>query len=427
MSKKKLSLVVMIVLFAMLFYSLAFAQGVVIKFYGQTGAANIGREIAHKQIFENYEKNNPNVKIDALFFPWEELERKITLAATGENPPDIFYVDCPLLPFFADNGVIAPMTEYYTTEEMNDILPASIEDATWNGEFYGPPESQSAQALFYNKTMFDEAGIQPPVELDKAWTWEEALEVLRKMTKDVDQDGRINIYGLGIVHSPSFYDWGHIVRSNGEKDSTTFAAISPDGLSVKGYLDTPEALEAFNFMADLFNEWKVVPKVPMPDMLQTGKCATVMENESLIGATQVNYPDFEYGITPLPYFKTMISHTGSLHYCLSAKSQYPEETAKLIKYMGGKEASLIMFKYLRQLPALKSVYEEISDYDSYPQQLMRDVLFNVGYVRPRTVGFTEYDALFSKAMSDIIAGANVEKTVERMVNEIERQLNKYRR
>ena len=43
MSKKKLSLVVMIVLFAMLFYSLAFAQGVVIKFYGQTGAANIGR------------------------------------------------------------------------------------------------------------------------------------------------------------------------------------------------------------------------------------------------------------------------------------------------------------------------------------------------------------------------------------------------
>ena len=57
----------MIVLFAMLFYSLAFAQGVVIKFYGQTGAANIGREIAHKQIFENYEKNNPNVKIDALF------------------------------------------------------------------------------------------------------------------------------------------------------------------------------------------------------------------------------------------------------------------------------------------------------------------------------------------------------------------------
>ena len=95
--------------------------------------------------------------------------------------------------------------------------------------------------------------------------------------------------------------------------------------------------------------------------------------------------------------------------------------------MGGKEASLIMFKYLRQLPALKSVYEEISDYDSYPQQLMRDVLFNVGYVRPRTVGFTEYDALFSKAMSDIIAGAKLKKTVERMVNEIERQLNKYRR
>lgn len=405
---------------------LAQAKGqVVLRFYGQTGAANTGREVAHRTIFAKFEEDHPNVKIEAQFFPWDELIKKLFISAAGKNPPDVFYIDAPLLPFFAENKVIAPMDKYYSKAELEDMLSTTIEDGSYNGKFYGPAESQSAMALFYNKKMFAEAGIKAPQKLSEAWTWQEALEILKKMTKDTDHDGRTDIYGLGITMSPSFYDWGHIVRSNGVKGSPTFAGISPDGKNVKGYLDTAEALEAFQLIADLFNKWQVVPKVPMPDMLETGKCAAIIADESLIGNVNLNYPGFEYGIAPLPYFKTPITHTGSLHYCLSAKTKYRDEAAALIKHMGNTESSTLMFKNLGQVPALKSVYDVVSDYDTYPRLLMKEQLFETGVVRPRTLGYREYDEIFTTTLGNIIAGQDVEEAVEQMVNAIEKQLVKY--
>lgn len=402
------------------------AQGrIVLRFYGQTGAANTGREVAHRMIFAQFEKDHPNVKVEAQFFPWEELIKKLFVSAAGKNPPDIFYIDAPLLPFFAENKVIAPLDKYYTQAELEDMLPATLEDGSYKGKFYGPAESQSAMALFYNKKMFAEAGIKVPQTLSEAWTWPEALEIFKKMTKDTDNDGRIDVYGLGLTMDPSFYDWGPIVRSNGVKGSPTFAAISPDGKTVKGYLDTPEALEAFQFIADLFNKWQVIPKVPMPDMLETGKCAAIIADESLIGNVNLNYPDFEYGIAPLPYFKTPITHTGSLHYCLSAKTKYPEEAAALIKYMGNTESSILMFRNLGQVPALQSVYAAVPDYDTYPRRLMKEQLFETGVVRPRTLGYREYDEIFTQTLANIIAGQDVKTAVEQMVNAIDKQLAKY--
>jgi fructooligosaccharide transport system substrate-binding protein len=395
-----------------------------LQFYGQTGNANTGREVAHSQIFDEFEKKHPNIKINAQFLPWGELIKKLVVSAAGQNPPDVFYVDAPLLPKFASSKVIAPMDKYYSEAELNDMLPMTREDGTYNGKFYGPAESQSAMALFYNKKMFAAAGIEVPTKIEDAWTWEETLEILKKMTK-VDKNGRTIVYGLGLLQPPSFYDWGWVVRSKGTPGSKTLKAISSNGKTVKGYLDTPEAIEGFQFIADIFNKWKVAPKVFIPDMLETGKCAAILGNESLIGNINLNYPGFEYGIAPLPYFKTKIVHTGSLHYCLSAKTGYPKETAELIKFMGGTESSILMFHKLEQVPALKSVYAKVSEYDTYPRKLMKEQLYETGAVRPRTVGFMEYDQIFTKTLNDIIAGADVKQSVKQMVNRIDMQLKKY--
>ena len=67
------------------------------------------------------------------------------------------------------------MTEgYYTTEEMNDIAQPQLKMLRGMANLWSARITICSGLCFYNKTMFDEAGIQPPVKLDKAWTWEEA-------------------------------------------------------------------------------------------------------------------------------------------------------------------------------------------------------------------------------------------------------------
>ena len=404
----------------------AFAQGkTTLTFYGQTGGNNVGREMVHRSIFRQFEKDNPGVQIVDQYFPWEELQRKLSVSIAGGNPPDIVYVDGPLIASFAYQGVIQPVTQYYSQDELSDIVQPSIDEGTYKGEFYGPPESQSAEAIVYSVDMLQAASITPPDRLENGWTWDKWIEALKELTKA--QNGRTLVYGLERVQPPNYYGDGPMIRSAGAaQDSPTFKAISDDGLKATGFVDADAAIEAFTLFQSLFQTAKVAPVAPLQDMLATGKAAIATGTESIISNLQANYPDFKYGIAPLPFIKTPISHTGSLHYAVSAKTKDLQVAAELVKFMGNGPNSLLMFKNLQQLPGSKYALAHAGVYDTYPRKLYMDTLNQWGQIRPYTVGYQEYDAAANTALQDLTTGVNsVPDRIHELAKDIDAQLAKY--
>ena len=111
----------------------------------------------HDALIEKFQQENPNIEIVVRRVPFGELYRQTIISVASDDPPDVIYVDGPMVASLACNKILLPLDDYFTEEEMQDFLPASVEEGSYEGKFYAVPERQSAIVLFYNKDYTDAA------------------------------------------------------------------------------------------------------------------------------------------------------------------------------------------------------------------------------------------------------------------------------
>ena len=269
---------------------------------------------------EAWQKENPCVKFEINEVPFAQLGDTISVQAASSNPPDVLVYDGPNTQSYAAAGILLPITKYLPPGWDEDILPATKAEHSYEGEVYSPGIEQTTVAMYYNKTLTDAAGIKPPQELKDAWTWPQALEAFKACQQG--PAGAPTVWGLGptrfgngqpgLVYQDLIYQ-----RSAGDPKAApessaykTFWALSPDGKSVDGYLNTPEALEALKFYGSLFNKEGVAPKVGIPNAFFDSKACFYIDTPAA-GSALLKDSKIEWGITPMPYFKSPVVHTGS--------------------------------------------------------------------------------------------------------------------
>ena len=144
---------------------------------------------------------------------------------------------------------------------------------------------------------------------------------------------------LGAGGPGYYYKDGIFIRSMGDPNADpessaykTFAAISEDGLSVEGYINTPEAREGMEWFQDLTMEWQVSPKVGIPGAFLDGRAAMDIADDWMIGDVKWAHPEggFNYGASPIPYFNTSVTMTGSSTFAVSSQTKHPAEVAALL-------------------------------------------------------------------------------------------------
>lgn len=101
-------------------------------------------------------------------------------------------MDGPNLANYAYSGLLAPIDEYYTEEELKDFVPSSLQQGSYNGSMYAVSLGEGIINLYYNKTMFAEAGIEVPQTVEDAWTWDEFYEICKTLTTD-------DVYGTNML------------------------------------------------------------------------------------------------------------------------------------------------------------------------------------------------------------------------------------
>jgi multiple sugar transport system substrate-binding protein len=151
-----------------------------------------------------FELLNPDIQIELVASPpnWAYNERLSILIASG-NAPDVFYGAADKSSYIL-NGWAMDITELLNRDRvemgLNDFFPGVFDASTRMGRNYGVPAMAMSQALFYNKTLFDEVGLaEPPSDWnDKKWNWDAFMAAAKKLTR-LGADGRTDRVALTYV------------------------------------------------------------------------------------------------------------------------------------------------------------------------------------------------------------------------------------
>ena len=250
----------------------------------------------------------------------------LTSIASGTEP-DLYYMDIGWWHDLATNDVVLPLDDLMAASgvKRDEFVPSLMDAFTIDGKTYGIPKDFNTLGLFYNKEMFDKAGISYPTD---AWKWADLKAAAQKLT-DLTTDPNKPVYGLCAAADagrfPIFvYQNGGTIMTEDFKDTT---------------LDSEAALGAGEFYtsfrkdkigaapADLGEGWQGT-------VFGKGQCALVYEGGWLIPYLRDQFPGLKYGVVQPPAGP---AGKGNLVFTvawgISKNSKNPEAAWKLVQFL----------------------------------------------------------------------------------------------
>lgn len=383
---------------------------------------------AYKQVIKDFEEEN-DVSVKVILTDGEQYKTKLQAAISGGNVPDVFWFEQADFLTYVNNDVLLEMDDYLSDEakkEIDGVWPMAVQNFQFDGEnvgsgsHYGLPKDAAPFAFGYNKTMFEENGIEVP-DSDHVYTREEFITIAKELTKDTDGDGKLDQWGTGLDirwSLPSFV-WG-----NGAD------WLNEDATQVT--IDTPEFISALQDFVDLQNKYEVTPSVAQAQTLDTyqrwmkGELAFFPVGPWDMGTYEKL--DFEYDLIPWPAgtsgeWATYFQSTGI---GVSATTDLPEEAVELVKYLCTSEKGQdALIKASVQIPNnVEKAEEWAADTSSRPinKQIFLDILNTNGRPLPMTRTYTgEWYEEFFTNIQPVLDG---KKTAEEYVKEAQPKMQK---
>jgi multiple sugar transport system substrate-binding protein len=294
-----------------------------------------------KKTLEDFEAKHPNIDVKLEVITEQYMDVIKTRLIGGEGP-DVFYLDAFEAPGLIETGVIQPLDEYVTEEfDVKDFEKPLLEAFQVDGKTYGFPKDYSTLALFYNKKMLDEAGVEVP----------KTLEEFRAAAKTLTKDGK---YGFGVAPELARMFWlgqskgGDIVKDD------------------KANFGSKEVVEGLQPIIEMHNvdksavEPKEVGVTWGGEIFGQEKAAMVIEGNWAIPFLADTFPGVEYGTAELPTVdgnKSTMAYT--VAYVMNAASEKKEASWELLSYLTGKEGMETWTSKGYALPTRKSVAEKL--------------------------------------------------------------------
>lgn len=386
-----------------------------------------GRDEGTAAVVEAYEALNPNINIEVTAIPFNEFFNALQVAYAGNNPPDAALVNGTAIQNLAFNGALLPIDDIFTEEDMADFMTDLVEMVSLDGQMYGAPWANAADVMYYNVDMFEAAGVEVPQTLEDAWTWPEFVEnvnIARAHEAEMGNDVWGTIGLQNPIQSP-FFAWT-IIRSNSSPGEPLWDTIAPDWSTVAGYIDTPEAMEAYEFYQSLYTEG-FAPTDNIPDAFGLGQAATYFAIPPTGSVLNRTFPDLNWGVTPMPYLKTPITHTGSFAPAISAKSDNIDEAQDFVYYFTSTEGYVIYHNVTAVIPGRISVQAELPEFQEGYLVLVFEELVEWGVSRPGGPAHTVIDQIVTRNMLiNIALGGDIEEEVANAIQETDAQLTQFR-
>ncbi len=350
MKSKKYYVLLVIFLFSLILNSSIFAAPVKTinaLYMKQAGYS----ESDIKSITQEFEKANPDVRINLTLVPYDALHDKIvTAAASRSGAYDVVLIDCIWTPEFARAGFITDVTNKISQTKKDDIFKGVLGSVSYKGKNYGMPWLNDTKYLFYNKKMLSEAGFTAPPK-----TWDELV----KQAKEIKEKG--------LVKYPIIWSWAQAEAAI--CDYT--ALVSSFGGKILDSNDKPifnkgAGLKALQFMVNTINEGisnpssKEFVEEDVRRVFSQGNAAFALNWTYMYELA--NNPDesniagnAEISIVPGSDKAVSGSVNGGMGLAIVKGTKNPDAAWDYIKYMSSKN---VQMKYSSNaLPIYKSAYD----------------------------------------------------------------------
>ena len=154
-----------------------------------------GQKAGLQEIMDEFTKET-GIKTELQVVEWSSYWTLLEAGASGGDMPDVFWMHSNEAVRYMSNDMLLDLTDKIA--DSSEIDPANYPEDIWglytyDDKYYAVPKDVDTIALWYNKTLFDEAGLEYPTA---DWTWDDVTEAAKKLTKD---DG--SQYGLVLQYA----------------------------------------------------------------------------------------------------------------------------------------------------------------------------------------------------------------------------------
>jgi multiple sugar transport system substrate-binding protein len=362
-----------------------------------------------KGIVKTFEAANPGTTVEIISLPWGEAFEKFATMVSAGQTPDVVEMPDTWQALYGNNGQLEDLEPYVAKwDQASDLSQKALDmGRIVGGKTYLLPYGFYLRAMFYNKKLFEQAGVkEPPKTLD------EFLEASKKVSAIPGK------YGYCLRGGPGGLNGWVMFGAIANGDNTFF---KEDGTSTFG---DPGWVKGITFLTDLYKNG-YAPKDSVNwgfneivAGFYSGTCAMLDQDpDALIAIAERMKPE-DYGVTTMPKgpngktFPTI----GYAGWSMFANSQNKDLAWKLIATLEGKEGNIAWNKKTGALPALKSAetdpfyespqfkgwFEELGDKDVVPT-IMPTYLEEFAFFKDSLVIKTSQEALLGDRTPEEVA------------------------
>jgi multiple sugar transport system substrate-binding protein len=350
--------------------------------YSVSGAEN---QTLLQKVIPAFEKLNPGVKVKSQAIPYDSMLQKVIASVAGGGGPDVIRADIIWMPQMAKLQALAPMDDV-VAQRKGEFYPGPLATCFYKGHYYGLPLDTNTRVVFYNKALFQRAGIsQVPATTDEFKAAAAQIHALGA-----------NIFGYaeGGLDPWNILPW--IWSFGGEVTNDDFTKAT-------GYINSPQSVAAIQFLADLLDAKALSPSILGGSSLATsdaiGKnlAGMIIDGPWMPSIFKGAYPNLDFGLATMPAGPggQSSSVVGGEDIAILRSSQNIPAARKFVEFMTSQQAQVLMGQ-TGQMPTLRSAGSDSSlppYFNIFDQQLQT--------AKPRTVSpnWQKIDAILTDAFN----------------------------
>jgi len=366
---------------------------------------------AMQQIATEFKQTHPNINVQVQVTPFSQYWTKLETAATGGSAADIFWMNGPNFIKYASNDILLPLDDKISADkvDLNNYPSALVALYTYNGKHYALPKDFDTVALWYNKKLFDTAGMKYP---DGSWNWNTLRDAARKLTNPSK-----GVWGIAAQQANQEGYYNTIPQNGGY-------VISPDRKS-SGY-DNPATIGGLQFWINLIQDKSSPTLAQMTDtppisLFESGKVAMLYAGSwNAIEFAKNEYTKDKVDVTVLPQGKQRATVIHGLGNVIFAKTQHPQEAWEFVNFLGSKEAADIQAKTGTVIPAYNGT--QVDWVKAYPNFHVQVYIDELAYAVPFPISknTAAWEDVESKVLNQVWAG---QMSVDDGAKQLAQQMN----
>ena len=280
------------------------------------------------KLIEQFEKENPNLKVSLTDLTWSDGHEKIVVAFGSGTAPDVLELGSDWVPEFSYQDILLDVTSEAERIKEEFLM---WEPATIGEKVFGFPWILDTRVLFYNKDLMKKAGLDPD---NPPTTWDELLQCCKAVN-----EGKPEAYGFGANSAerhrlykkflPFFWANGGRILSDDQRQSV---------------MNSNEGVQALEFYKKLTQNGMIDTQAMLDEAFKRNKIGFVISGGWLLNDLRKNHPELNFGICLMPKPETErgtpASFAGGEFLVISKRCENPQEALELIKFMIRKDNCL---------------------------------------------------------------------------------------